>query len=123
MLQNRFDCELFFAVEVVKQFLRWYTEGRGNCWMFNRPCPNIFALQQLMIQKRMLYDCKAVARLHEALEEYKGSPSDTMRDGVIRRFEFAAELAWKACREYLADLGHAEVNRPKPVMRKLLRTA
>ena len=30
MLQNRFDCELFFAVEVVKKIPWWYTEGSGD---------------------------------------------------------------------------------------------
>lgn len=62
--------------------------------------------------------CKAVGRLQEALAEYAESPSDTMRDGVIQRFEFTTELAWKACREYLLDMGYAEVNGPKPVMRE-----
>ncbi|MGO5027831.1 HI0074 family nucleotidyltransferase substrate-binding subunit [Candidatus Agathobaculum pullicola] len=62
--------------------------------------------------------CKAVACLHEALKEYGGHSSETMRDGVIQWFEFATELAWKACREYLSDLGYAEVNGPKTVMRE-----
>lgn len=67
--------------------------------------------------KRANY-CKAAERLREALEEYKENPSDTMRDGVIQRFEFTTELAWKACREYLLDMGYADVNGPKPVMRE-----
>ena len=67
--------------------------------------------------KRANY-CRAVERLREALEEYRENPSDTMRDGVIQRFEFTTELAWKACREYLLDMGYAEVNGPKPVMRE-----
>ena len=62
--------------------------------------------------------CKAVACLHEALKEYGGHSSETMRDGVIQWFGFATELAWKACREYLSDLGYAEVNGPKTVMRE-----
>lgn len=62
--------------------------------------------------------CKAVERLREALSEYDANPSDTMRDGVIQRFKFTTELAWKACREYLTDLGYADVNGPKPVMRE-----
>ncbi|MDY3618790.1 type VII toxin-antitoxin system MntA family adenylyltransferase antitoxin [Agathobaculum sp.] len=62
--------------------------------------------------------CKAVERLREALSEYDANPSDTMRDGVIQRFEFTTELAWKACRENLLAMGYAEVNGPKPVMRE-----
>lgn len=61
---------------------------------------------------------KAVVRLRESLCEYAATPSETMRDGVIQRFEFTTELAWKACREYLLDMGYAEVNGPKPVMRE-----
>ena len=41
-----------------------------------------------------------------------------MRDGVIQRFEFCTELAWKTCREYLLEQGYTEVNSPKPVMRQ-----
>lgn len=67
--------------------------------------------------KRANY-CRAVERLREALQEYRENPSDTMRDGVIQRFEFTTELAWKACRECLLDMGYAEVNGPKPVMRE-----
>ncbi len=61
---------------------------------------------------------KAVLSLKKAIEEYQKAPYDTMRDGVIQRFEFTAELAWKACREYLKEIGYAEINGPKPVMRE-----
>ena len=40
------------------------------------------------------------------------------RDGLIQRFEFCCELAWKTCREYLIGLGYEEINGPKPVMRE-----
>ena len=53
-----------------------------------------------------------------SVEGIRRAPSETMRDGVIQWFEFATELAWKACREYLSDLGYAEVNGPKTVMRE-----
>ena len=38
---------------------------------------------------------RAVQRLGEALEEYAANPTDTVRDGVIQRFEFTFDLAWK----------------------------
>ena len=50
--------------------------------------------------------------------EYNTSRSDTVRDGVIQRFEFCTELAWKAVREYLIDQGHTEINSPKAVMKQ-----
>lgn len=62
----------------------------------------------------------AVARLGEALAECQNAPTALMKDGAIQRFEFTAELAWKACREYLMQLGYPDVNGPKPVMKEAL---
>lgn len=58
----------------------------------------------------------ALARLQESLEEAKTSNSLTVRDGVIQRFEFTAELAWKTAREYLLTLEITDINNPKNVM-------
>ena len=52
--------------------------------------------------------CRAVVRLSEALAEYAVTPGSTViRDGVIQRFEFTFELAWKSLREYMEDQGAA----------------
>lgn len=60
---------------------------------------------------------QAVLRLEEGVEEYDSTRSETVRDGVIQRFEFCTELAWKSTREYLLDQGYTEINSPKAVMR------
>lgn len=60
----------------------------------------------------------AIDRLQEAIEEYDDHPTDTMRDGVIQRFEFCTELAWKTAREYLLEEGFVDINSPKSVMRE-----
>lgn len=60
----------------------------------------------------------AVARLDESLSEYAEYKLDTIRDGVIQRFEFCTELAWKTVREYLLDQGYTEINSPKAVMKQ-----
>lgn len=62
---------------------------------------------------------KAVQRLSEAVVEYQGGGSTTVRDGVIQRFEFTFELAWKSLKEYLIDQGvSAELQFPKRVLRE-----
>ena len=61
---------------------------------------------------------QAVQRLDEALADYDKVGLDSIRDGVIQRFEFCAELAWKTLREYLLEQGYAEINSPKSVMKQ-----
>lgn len=60
----------------------------------------------------------AVARLQEAISDYSTHKFLSMRDGAIQRFEFCAELAWKATREYLIEQGYADINSPKSVMKQ-----
>lgn len=59
----------------------------------------------------------ALKRLDEAIDDYGTYGLDSIRDGVIQRFEFCVELAWKVTREYLLDQGYTDVNSPKLVMK------
>ena len=61
---------------------------------------------------------QALARTKEAAAECMLSESTVMRDGVIQRFEFTCELAWKACREFLLEEGFVGIDSPKSVMRQ-----
>lgn len=61
---------------------------------------------------------QAVDRLEEALCDYEAVKLDSVRDGVIQRFEFCTELAWKTMREYLLDQGYSGINSPKAVMKQ-----
>ena len=62
---------------------------------------------------------QAIARLKEAVVDFESSGGNkTMRDGVIQRFEFTTELAWKTTREYLLDQGYSGFNSPKATMRE-----
>ena len=59
----------------------------------------------------------ALAALEEAVSDFDKTALLSVRDGVIQRFEFTADLAWKMVREYLIDEGIAEINTPKSVMK------
>lgn len=67
--------------------------------------------------KQINFAC-AVARLEEAVELCQENPCDFFYDGLIQRFEFSTELAWKTCQEHLSALGFTTVHGPKPVMRE-----
>lgn len=60
----------------------------------------------------------SINRLEEALKEYEMYKISSSRDGVIQRFEFCTELAWKSTREYLIDQGYVDINSPKSVMKQ-----
>lgn len=58
-----------------------------------------------MLQKIENYH-HALAQLAEAVQIYTADPGDAFyRDGLIQRFEFTVELAWKSLKEYLEDQG------------------
>ena len=59
-----------------------------------------------------------IKRLEEALKEYDKYQITSSRDGVIQRFEFCTELAWKSTREYLLAQGYVDINSPKSVMKQ-----
>lgn len=62
---------------------------------------------------------RAFSRLQEAVSEYNETPTSTvLRDGVIQRFEFTFELAWKSLKEYMEDQGASgDLNFPKGVLK------
>ena len=61
----------------------------------------------------------ALQRLKEAAKELKqNNAGDVVRDGVIQRFEFTYELAWKTTKEYLEDIGIVDRNSPKAVIKE-----
>lgn len=49
---------------------------------------------------------KALCLLHEGMRRYeKGDLDSLAKEGVIQRFEFTFELAWKTLRDYLENEG------------------
>jgi len=61
----------------------------------------------------------ALRRLKEADKEFTTQgASDVVRDGVIQRFEFTYELAWKTAKVFLEDVGIIDINSPKAVIKE-----
>ena len=61
----------------------------------------------------------ALQRLKEAAIELEQiNASDVVRDGLIQRFEFTYELAWKTTKEYLEDIGIVDKLSPKAVIKE-----
>ncbi len=63
------------------------------------------------LKERMEEYHKAVTRLKEALDEDLSNP--LVYDGVIQRFEFCYELAWKLMKAYLEYEGTRGANSPR----------
>ena len=59
----------------------------------------------------------ALARLKEGIAKYDEA-DDLLRDGVIQRFEFTFELAWKTLKAVFEDEGLTGLNSPKTVLRE-----
>lgn len=68
------------------------------------------------MQKFQNYE-KAITRLNEGIEQF--DKTDTLqRDGLIQRFEFTFELAWKTLKVVFEDEGLIGLNSPKTVLRE-----
>lgn len=59
----------------------------------------------------------ALVKLKEGIAKYDES-NDLLRDGVIQRFEFTFELAWKSLKVVFEDEGLSGLNSPKTVLRE-----
>jgi nucleotidyltransferase substrate binding protein (TIGR01987 family) len=59
---------------------------------------------------------KALDRLEEAFEQ--DGHDELQKDGVIQRFEFTFELAWKTLQDYFEAEGYTDVKGPRTVIRQ-----
>lgn len=52
---------------------------------------------------------KALSQLTSAVEQYDDASPDIIKEGVLQRFEFTHELAWKVMKDYLTHEGYQDV--------------
>ena len=63
----------------------------------------------------------ALSQLEEAAKTYSANQSDSLyRDGLIQRFEFTVELAWKSLKAYIEDQGAVvlSISSPRAVLKE-----
>ncbi|TDO10641.1 MULTISPECIES: nucleotidyltransferase substrate binding protein [Halomonas] len=56
-------------------------------------------------QQRFANYSNAFSQLEQAVEAYGDTTLDIIKEGVIQRFEFTHELAWKVMKDYLEHEG------------------
>ena len=59
----------------------------------------------------------AMSRLKEGVQKWDEA-DDLARDGLIQRFEFTFELAWKTLKTFFEEEGLIGLNSPKTVLRE-----
>ena len=67
-------------------------------------------------KERLKSYSKALFQLESALQQKQFSVLE--KDGVIKRFEFTFELAWKTLQDKLYDEGYLTTKGPKPVIKQ-----
>jgi nucleotidyltransferase substrate binding protein (TIGR01987 family) len=61
---------------------------------------------------------KALSKLIEATEEFGPDSSDIVKEGIIQRFEFTHELAWKVMKDYLEYEGFQNITGSRSATRE-----
>ena len=61
---------------------------------------------------------KALSQLTEAIETNGVNPIDIIKEGIIQRFEFTHELAWKVLKDYLEYEGFQNITGSRTATRE-----
>jgi nucleotidyltransferase substrate binding protein (TIGR01987 family) len=77
--------------------------------------------QDIRWQQRFQNFAKAFARLKESLEE-EDELNELERNGVVQRFEFTLELAWKTLKDYMQNEGLEFQLTPKGTIRQAMQS-
>ncbi|MBR4154555.1 MAG: nucleotidyltransferase substrate binding protein [Paludibacteraceae bacterium] len=82
-------------------------------------------MEDIRWQQRFSNYQKALARLTEAVNvlnecDNVGSEQDLLKEGLIQRFEYTHELAWKVMKDYLEYQGYVDIRGSRDAIRKSL---
>ncbi len=64
---------------------------------------------------------KALAKLAEVFEEREDDLSELEQEGMIQRFEYTFELAWKTLQYLLRYKGYVDIAGPNPVLEQAFK--
>ncbi|MDZ4713355.1 MAG: nucleotidyltransferase substrate binding protein [bacterium] len=69
-------------------------------------------------EQRFINYKKALSKLSEVAEDknFLSTLSNLEREGLIQRFEYTFELAWKTLQDFLRSKGYTEIAGPNPVI-------
>jgi nucleotidyltransferase substrate binding protein (TIGR01987 family) len=66
--------------------------------------------QDIRFKQRFSNYEKALQQLTDAVTQYGKNPINIIKEGIIQRFEFTHELAWKLMKDYLEYEGFQNIN-------------
>jgi nucleotidyltransferase substrate binding protein (TIGR01987 family) len=78
--------------------------------------------EDIMWQQRFSNFTNAFSKLSQVVNQAKEKKlSELETEGLIQRFEYMYELAWKTLQDYIKDIGIADINGPSKVLQEALK--
>lgn len=74
--------------------------------------------QDIRWKQRFANYKKALAQLQEAIKNNGSNPIDIIKEGIIQRFEFTHELAWKVMKDFLEYEGFQNITGSRSATRE-----
>ncbi len=74
--------------------------------------------KDIRLKQRFANYKKAFVQLSEGVENNKINPSSLIKEGIIQRFEFTHELAWKVLKDYLEYEGFQNITGSRTATRE-----